>query len=129
MQLPFVKRSTMEAAVQKVRNIEQNRARLEQEHLKEEWQKKWEPLLKDAIRIRAERKYELDTYILHIGIDRYMIEMVSMRNDAADWEYMADMLAHELRRQMATLNFSGLHKLAKENERRYPEIREPTPWK
>lgn len=116
---PWVSRKTMEAKVaselDRIRGIEAKR----RASMQEAWDAQWSPLLKQAMSLSATRKMDFASFVLHIALDRGLMEMAAMHNDQKVWEYIGDQASYEFRRQIATLNFSGLHRLASENERRY----------
>jgi hypothetical protein len=88
--------------------------------LQEEYHERWEPLLQKAIQLKPRLNAQRDSFVLHIGIDRYMVEMVASHNDEHVWEYFVEEVAVHLKRQLLSLNFSGLYRLARETEHRYP---------
>ena len=101
----------------------QHRERRERDRLEEEWQRQWQPLLQKAMSLKATRNQTSGDFILHVGIARDMLEMAAMHNDPKVWDYISDRLAYEFKRQISTLNFSGLHRMAVEAEHRYPPPR------
>lgn len=95
-------------------------AEREMEKLVEEMRSKWQPLLQKAMSLKATRNQTSGDFMLHVGVARDMLEMAAMHNDPKVWEYISDQLAYEFKRQISTLNFAGLHRLASETEYRYP---------
>ena len=95
-------------------------AEREMEKLVDEWRGKWQPLLHKAMSLKATRNETSGNFMLHVGLARDMLEMAAMHNDPKVWDYISDQLAYEFKRQISTLNFAGLHRLASENEYRYP---------
>jgi len=119
---PLVWKKNAETELQKERRRLMDTAEREMNKLVSEWRKKWEPLLREAIALRAQYQLDLGTFALTVMVDRNLMEMAAMHNDDKVWEYVTEQLSWEIRRQISTLNFSGLGKLAAENERRYPSV-------
>lgn len=101
-------------------------AEREMEKLVDDMRQKWEPLLHKAMSLKATRNQTSGDFMLHIGIARDMLEMAAMHNDPKVWDYISDQLAYEFKRQISTLNFAGLHRMAAEAEYRYPPRRAPS---
>lgn len=120
---PLVLRKTMDAKVaselDRIREVEAKR----RASMQRDWDAQWAPLLKKAIALTASRSLERGDFAIHVGVDRDMMEMGAMHNDASVWEYLSERLSYEFKRQISTLNFAGLHRLASETERRYPPRR------
>ena len=84
------------------------------------WREQWKPLLAKAMSLGATRRDHSGDFMLHVGVARDMLEMAAMHNDPKVWEYISDQLAYEFKRQISTLNFAGLHRMAAEAEYRNP---------
>jgi hypothetical protein len=115
---PWVSRKTMDAELASQSRHIRNYERGERERLEADWDAKWAPLLKKAIGLSATHKPDLRSFMVHVEVDRDMLEMAASHNDPKVWEYMSERLGYEFRRQIATLNFTGLHRLARETDDR-----------
>ncbi len=87
----------------KIKNIEEeNRAR-------------WQPLLAQLMKLSA-AKNPSNGYKLSIIFDDISINAVASYNSNLYWDYFCEQVSYGLKRQLATLNFSGLYKMAEEAE-------------
>lgn len=137
MKLPVVKREALDEALSNVaaethlrnlaeieeRNERSRRLNAERElaDYRQEVSKKWEPLLRRLMSLTVRRGYD-NEFVLNVALARPMMEEIAGYNDQRIWSYISEMVADDLRRQLATLNFSGLHRLAAETERRIHQI-------
>lgn len=116
---PWVSRKTMENKVaselDRIRVVEAKR----RASMQTDWDNQWKPLLTKAIALSATRKPDMSSFVLHVNVDRGLLEMAAMHNDSKIWKYISDQTSYEFKRQIATLNFVGLHRLAHETEERY----------
>ncbi len=85
------------------------------ENIEKENNEKWQPLLQQLIKISARRTPDY-SYILSTAFDSSLVDCVASYNSNYYWDYFCDQVSYELKRQLATLNFSGLHKMAIESE-------------
>ncbi len=83
-----------------------------------QWDTKWKPLLDKMVSLSATRRPDYGSFILHVELDRSMLEQAAGFNDPTIWRYISEMTGHNVERQLATLNFAGLHRLADELEDR-----------
>jgi hypothetical protein len=113
---PWVSRKMMDAELASQSRHIRNYERAERERLEADWEKQWQPLLKKAIALSASQNPARGDFAVHVGLDRGMMEMAASHNDPKVWEYISEQLSYEFRRQIATLNFAGLHRLARETE-------------
>src|ERR1039458_10337327 len=88
-----------------------------------DWHRKWEPLMEKMTQITVKHNPNYTTYQLQVGFDRDMLDVGAGYNDPNVWEYITDELAYNFKRLLGTINFAGLHRLALENEYRYPPDR------
>lgn len=127
MRFPFVWRKTAEAdkaeALRKAKASHDahigaliQAAKVERERKQREWDGKATPILRRMIDMSAERNYK-DDFMLHFALDRTMLE-TACGNDPTLWRYIAEMTGRHIERELATMNFAGLHRLAAEYERR-----------
>lgn len=83
---------------------------------KEDWEKKWSPLLAKMLKIEVRRDESCRNFMIQVAMDRTMMEHAACYNDPSYWRYMAKMCGVDLERQLATMNYSGLHRLAEQAE-------------
>jgi hypothetical protein len=109
----------------KIKRLELDNAYLRNDiqKIREEHSKKWEPLIEKLIQINSRRDAVNFCYHIQTSFARDMIEAMVLHSEEAMWDSMCDMIAHELKRKLMTIGFSGVQQLAYENERsRYPKL-------
>lgn len=87
---------------------------------RQEFRTKWQPLMLNIASVSARRiepGYS-SSFAITVTLNREVMEHVASVNDQRHWDYIAEELAYSFRRQIATLNFAGLHRLAEETEQR-----------
>ena len=126
--LPFVSRERYETEISRERQYLNSAHDKEIDRLKKDWEERWEPLLNRMMSIRARRDEIGGGFVVSVNLEREAMEQCAMYNDNRYWEYLAEMMSVHFRRQLATMNFSGLHKLADETDRKIMDInnRRPT---
>lgn len=121
-QWPLIWRNKADAqhaeAVQRAINDER-RYKREAADKENEWREKWKPVLDKMVKLSATRRDQLGSFILHTELDRYLLEQAATYNDPAIWRYLAGMIGHQVEREISTINFAGLHRLADELEERH----------
>lgn len=104
------------AAIRRAIDDEQ-RYRREAEAKEKEWREKWSPILDKMAALSASR-HGPHGFIVHVELDRFMMEQAASYNDPSIWRYVAELIGHKVERQLTTINFAGLHRLADELENR-----------
>lgn len=88
------------------------------EKARDEFKAKWQPLMLRMMDITANKNTTLDRFVVHVELDRNMMECAARLGDKRYWEYVAKMASVHFERELATMNFAGLYKLAIEYEER-----------
>jgi hypothetical protein len=94
-------------------------AQIERARMIAEWDHKSIPILRRMVDVTAQPNVEAGSYTLHVAIDRLMLEQAAMTNDEIAWRHIAEMVGRHVQRELATMNFAGLSKMADDFERRY----------
>ena len=61
---------------------------------------------------------EHGTYGINLRFDERMMQEMALHGDATLWQYHAERMAHQLERELKTMNFAGFNQHAYEAERK-----------
>lgn len=122
MKIPFISRERYENEMFRQRKNLNDAHEHEIARLNKEWEKKWEPLLARMMTIRARRDDISGGFVVSVNLEREAMENCATFNDSSYWQYVAKMLSVYFERQLATMNFAGLHKLALETDRKVMDM-------
>jgi len=114
--LPFVSRERYETEISRERQYLNSAHEREVERLKKDWEEKWEPVLDRMMSIRVRRDDTRGDFVVSVNLEHEAMEQAASYNDPAYWNYIAKMLSVHFERQLATMNFAGLHRLANETD-------------
>lgn len=92
--------------------------RAESKRQEKEWEDKWMPFMQKMIKLGIRPNESFNVFQVQISLDRQAMELAAQLNDKAYWQYLAKMAAVHLERELATMNFSGLYKMASDYEDR-----------
>lgn len=84
--------------------------------MKRDWDEKWQPLLDKCKSLNVRVDDTLRSYAIVVKLSEDMVNHVAGYNNQDYWRFVANRLAQDFEMQLARLNFTGLHKLALDNE-------------